>query len=191
MVVMSCEGICKKLSLISKYFIYLIFVSLFLWICHSSFLKFKVGRKSSELRRIEVKNLQYPSVSVCVENTVKIYENFLTDEFTFEQTKSLIKENVWKRNETFFFVNQPSAKTKGYPCMTTKDSSDPGKPCNFPFISDYRSLESNSCVKHQKKDLGKSQNHTLSLTIEISILAKFQYGSKPKHKLKDIQEIYE
>ena len=62
---------------------------------------------------------------------------------SFVQTRDLVKENVWKRNETFFFVNQASSKKKGYPCMTTKDSSDPGKPCSFPFNWMYKQ---NTCT---------------------------------------------
>ena len=45
---------------------------------------------------------------------------------TFQKTRELVEKNVWKRN-----VNHPTPK---YPCMNTKESSVPGKPCNFPFI---------------------------------------------------------
>ena len=48
--------------------------------------------------------------------------------------EKLAKENVWRRNETFYFVNHPTVKTNGFPCMTTRDSMDAGKPCSFPFI---------------------------------------------------------
>ena len=50
-----------------------IFVSLFFWICQNSYAKFQTKRKSSATRIIEVEELQYPSISICVENSLKEY----------------------------------------------------------------------------------------------------------------------
>ena len=64
---------------------------------------------------------------------------------SFAQTNKLVKENVWKRNETFFFVNHPSMKAPGFPCITTADSNDPGRPCSFPFIPSSYSTNATNC----------------------------------------------
>ena len=69
---------------------------------------------------------------------------------------NLVKESHWTKNETFFFVNQASTKTKGYPCMTTKDSNDPGRPCSFPFVRDWsdRDVQTyHECTNVDNKDI--------------------------------------
>ena len=84
-----------------------------------------------------MKEVQYPSISVCVEYAFKKYleeEIFNPSLPSLNETEKLARENVRKKNETFFFVNHPSVKSNGYPCFTTKESTDPGKPCSFPFM---------------------------------------------------------
>ena len=50
------------------------------------------------------------------------------------EIESKVKRNVWPRNETFYFLDFPTEKSPGFPCMTTEESVDPNKPCMFPFI---------------------------------------------------------
>ena len=79
--------------------------------------------------------IQYPSVTVCVEYTFKKNINLAINEnSTFDEAYNLLTSQNWKRNETFFFVNQIYEGNKGYPCMTTIGSQDFGRPCLFPFI---------------------------------------------------------
>ena len=80
-------------------------------------------------------SLQYPSVSVCVEYTYKKYidDELTSANMTMEQVENLVQSKVWKRNETFYFVNHKTSARADYPCMTRSDSSDPGRPCTFPF----------------------------------------------------------
>ena len=48
---------------------------------------------------------------------------FHNDSITVDVIENLVKENTWKKNETFFFVNYPTPSLGGFPCMTTKDQS--------------------------------------------------------------------
>ena len=58
---------------------------------------------------------------------------FRNESITVAEIGEIVKENVWRRNETFYFVNFPSDSDGGYPCITSRDSIDPNKPCSFPF----------------------------------------------------------
>ena len=65
------------------------------------------------------------------------------------EIESKVKRNVWQRNETFYFLDFPTEKTPGFPCMTTEESVDPNKPCMFPFIYKYKGLANltyNICI---------------------------------------------
>ena len=87
-------------------------------------------------RKTKVATLQFPSVSVCVEYSFKKYIDgvILRNETNLEKAEKLIKLNVWKRNETFYFVNHKYPVFGDFPCMTTSESPDRGRPCNFPSI---------------------------------------------------------
>ena len=56
------------------------------------------------------------------------------------EIESKVKRNIWPRNETFYFLDFPTDKTPGFPCMTTEESVDPNKPCMFPFMYKYKGL---------------------------------------------------
>ena len=88
------------------------------------------------IRKTKVANLQFPSVSVCVEYSFKKYIDgvILRNGTNLERAGKLIKSNVWNRNETFFFVNHKNPQVGDFPCMTTSESPDRGRPCNFPFV---------------------------------------------------------
>ena len=51
--------------------------------------------------------------------------------------KKLAMENIWSKSEVFHFVSHPGMFGMAYPCVTTNDGSDPGKPCYFPFRYNY------------------------------------------------------
>ena len=95
------------------------------------------------LSHVEVQLMQYPSVTICVEFTFKKYidEKIYSSNFSLKDTEALIKENFWKKNETFYFVNQKSNTREDFPCMTTSESSDPGRPCSFPFQIDLSGVD--------------------------------------------------
>ena len=68
----------------------------------------------------------------------KIFGKFTKEhDIPFGKFKHFVQENVFKRNETFYFVNQVSSVDSGFPCMSTEESFDSGKPCSFPFFSKY------------------------------------------------------
>ena len=58
---------------------------------------------------------------------------FINQSITVGDIEDLVKERVWKKNETLYFVDFPSNSNPGYECMTTKDSYNSNKPCSFPF----------------------------------------------------------
>ena len=74
--------------------------------------------------------------SVCVDNIYKkdIFQYFYKNQsLTVDEIENLVKENIWNKNETFYFVNYPSPSNPGFECMTTKDSVDSNEPCMFPY----------------------------------------------------------
>ena len=80
--------------------------------------------------------IQYPSITVCKEYTYKKYiDDIILGNSSLEDTENVVKAQLWKRNETFYFVNQKYQNSPGFPCMTTTESTDPGRPCSFPAIS--------------------------------------------------------
>ena len=80
--------------------------------------------------------LQFPSVSVCAEYSFKKYIDgiILRNETNLEMAENIVKSNIWRRNETFFFVSHKTSELGDFPCMTITDSPDGGRPCSFPFI---------------------------------------------------------
>ena len=118
-----------------KYCFHCTYLLCFLYTVIISTQKFMEGRKIQEDSKTKLSSLQYPSVSVCVEYTYKKYidDDLTSVNFTMEQVENLVKSKVWKRNETFYFVNHKTSARDDYPCMTRNDSSDPGRPCTFPF----------------------------------------------------------
>ena len=91
------------------------------------------------LIRFEERNfIQYPSISVCMEYTFKKYidHKFNDPNISFEDTVKLIDTNHWKLNESFYFLNHKIGPMGDFPCMTIKESVDPGRPCYFPFLYD-------------------------------------------------------
>ena len=84
---------------------------------------------------LDVQHLDYPSVSVCPEYALKEYIDEEIDDpnLDMDTKEMLMKTNVWWMNETFYFVNQKTSENGGFPCFTTSSSSDPGRPCSFPF----------------------------------------------------------
>ena len=58
--------------------------------------------------------------------------------------KRNMSETVWKRNETFYYVDYPNENNSGFECMTKKNSNDPRKPCRFPYIHHIDKKTSNN-----------------------------------------------
>ena len=141
-----------KIEKLQCFFILIYFIS-FLWIIYVSVEKylskftFQENRYKSFVSLnifiklfsvIETKSLQYPSVSICVEYTFKKYiDNIISNSsFSVEEAEAIAKSLLWKRNETFFFVNHKTIDRDDFPCMTMSESADPGRPCIFPFVNE-------------------------------------------------------
>ena len=117
-----------------KHFLSLIFFICFIYTLCLSLSKFMKKRKLQELT-YETSSLQtYPSISVCTKYAFKKYiDPEISGNMSLKEKEHLIKNNIWKRNETFYFVNQKSDSNDGFPCITTRESDDPGRACVFPF----------------------------------------------------------
>ena len=105
---------------------------------------------------INTEYIFYPSVTVCIDTAFKMYldhEVFAEGNDHMMDTFKLLKEQHWKLNEIFYFVNQASSNNKGYPCMTMASSNDPGRPCSFPFTRDWQEWDVktyNECTDKNK-----------------------------------------
>ena len=62
------------------------------------------------------------------------------------EVKTNISKSVWKRNETFYYVDYPNENNLGFECMTKKNSNDPRKPCRFPYIHHVDQKTSNNLI---------------------------------------------
>ena len=100
--------------------------------------------KIQENKRLGKEVIQYPSVTVCAENAFKKYLDGIIESgnSSVDEIEYLVKSNTWKKNETFYFLNHKTRSNGGFPCMTEKESNDPGKPCVFPFYSHTKIEES-------------------------------------------------
>ena len=98
-------------------------------------------------QEFDILDVQYPAISVCVDNAYKDgFDDlfFRNNSISVKEVEEIVKENVWKRNETLYYVNFPSDNNPGYECMTSRDSYDPNKPCLFPFY--YGDVFINNCT---------------------------------------------
>ena len=111
---------------------------------------------------VELALMQYPSVTVCIDSTFKTYiDDLLYSNSTLAETENLVKARIWKRNETFYFVNQKFNTKDGYPCMTTSESIDPGRPCAFPFHVNITREEGKEIFGLEKEEHLVNYNCTL------------------------------
>ena len=84
---------------------------------------------------VEEEEVQYPSISVCTKYMFKngpIAKQLFSNKSLTEK-KMLVLNSVWNKSEVFNFVNHPGMLGLRYPCVTSNDGTDPGKPCSFPF----------------------------------------------------------
>ena len=125
-------------------FVLLLLLSLFLWQCSISIMKYTSYKTSFFTTLFEEEMVLYPSVSVCKKYTFEKYLNYLFDKDSVNLTevKELVIENSWNIEEVFYFMSHPSMLGMTFPCTTMLDGTDPGKPCVFPVLhSYYRSVE--------------------------------------------------
>jgi hypothetical protein len=83
----------------------------------------------------EKEEIQYPSISVCTKYMFKhgSISKQLNSNKSLNEKKMLVLNSVWNKSEVFHFVNHPGMLGLKYPCVTSNDGTDPGKPCSFPF----------------------------------------------------------
>ena len=112
-----------------------LFVGLFCYQFSLSIRKWFQSRTDYRSTIVDVEKIQYPTISVCTKFTFKdktvmpkLFENV-----SLVDKKKLALDNIWKKEEVFNFVSHPGMFGMTYPCVTSNDGTDLGKPCYFPF----------------------------------------------------------
>ena len=122
--------------MLSKYvykIILLILLAFFCRQCYLSLKKYYERKTTFSMKEVRREEQQYPSVTICPSLPLKKKDGVKNIPMSPEAIEVLIKREHKTINDTFYFVNHPSKSNPGFPCMTTKNSFDPGKPCHFPF----------------------------------------------------------
>ena len=88
-----------------KYTLSFIYLICFLYTVFISIQKFLQKTKIQVDKSFEEAVLQYPSVTVCAEYTFKKYLDGKIESGDIDEVEKLVKSNVWKKNETFYFLN--------------------------------------------------------------------------------------
>ena len=97
-----------------KYTISFIYLICFLYIVFISIQKFLEKTKIQVNKNFEEEVLQYPSVTVCAEYTFKKYIDRNMESGDIGDIEKLVKANVWKKNETFYFLNHKGSLKKSF-----------------------------------------------------------------------------
>ena len=111
------------------------YFAVFCYYVHLSIMKYMKGATKYESKFVDDDKVQYPSLSVCPKYTFKktsVTRTLLITNESISQKINLVRENIWKKDDVFSFVNHPGIFGQGYPCVTLNDGTDPGKPCTFP-----------------------------------------------------------
>ena len=119
-----------------------LFFILFCACCNLLISKYLKGKISVAVERIEMRNKEYPSVTVCPVNSLKENQDkYLEDDnnMTSSEILTKFKDAAWKRNETFYYVSYVTENSPGFECLTDKSSNDPVKPCSFPYVWENQS----------------------------------------------------
>ena len=111
------------------------FLGLFSFLFSQSIQKYIRGETSYRSDYVDIEKIQYPSISVCKKYTFEgtITSKNLFTNISLADKKKIALDNIWNKSEVFHFVNHPGMFRMTYPCLTTNDGTDPGKPCYFPF----------------------------------------------------------
>ena len=111
------------------------YFAVFCYYIHLSIVKYMKSATKSESEFVEDDIVQFPSLSVCPKYTFKetsVTRKLLISNESVGQKINLVRENIWKKDDVFYFVNHPGIFGPGFPCVTLNDGTDPGNPCSFP-----------------------------------------------------------
>ena len=134
-------GTCRTMKLFTwkNVFILPIFC-LFLFSCFWSFQNLLDNKTGTDEKIIDGEKILYPSITVCKKYTFdypEIGDLILNKTASLEEKKKEALKNVWSREKLFYFVSHPTMMNLTFPCTTTDDGTDPGKPCAFPVKKAY------------------------------------------------------
>ena len=123
--------------MLSKYvrkIIFLVLFALFCYECYVSLFKYNDAMTTFSIREVRKELQQYPSVTICPSLPLKKDDGIKNFPISVKAVEDIFKKEHKTIQDTFNFVDHPSKSNKGFPCMTTRNSYDPVKPCQFPFI---------------------------------------------------------
>ena len=134
---MSYNSLTEQDNMLSKYVHTITFLVLFTLFCqqfYKSVMKYNEGKTTFSIREVRKELQQYPSVTVCPSLPLKKKDGIKNFPISVKAVEDVFKKDHKTIHDTFYFVDHPSKSNKGFPCMTTRNSYDPVKPCQFPFI---------------------------------------------------------
>ena len=106
---------------------------LFLVEAHKAWRSWREGRTSVVDSVLPVDSILYPSLSICKRYTYDTFlDPLLLNSSSLEEARGVVEGRVWGREQVVRFLGHPSILNLTYPCVTSQDGTDPGKPCSFP-----------------------------------------------------------
>ena len=115
--------------------LHLVMITIFISLVENSLFKYFEDKKSFLITNVDEEKVQYPSVTVCKRRAFddKVDDLIHDNATKIEDIEGAVMENLTKKADIFYFVSQPHMSNSSHPCLTTRNSVDPGKPCIFPF----------------------------------------------------------
>ena len=105
--------------------------------------KYSKKKVSIATEKITTKDKRLPSLSFCPYPAMKERTDpliFNDSNLTGSEILQSIRNSIYKKNETFFYVSYQTRDNPGFECLTTKDSHDGNKPCAFPSTFNNQTL---------------------------------------------------
>ena len=186
-----------KLKNMMNILVMMILLALFMRQCSISITKFFSNKTTFHTTSREEDMVLYPSVSVCKKYTFDTYFDYLFDGKTsnLSEIKKLVRNNSWDIEKVFYFFSHPGMLGLTFPCTTTLDGGDPGKPCMFPFpLPDYDDYEYDDSTEDEKQYKDHHECHVMQTSSPAcytrlreafitKLSVKLQFRSFPVQKL--------
>ena len=125
----------RHISTLFKVCFHIGMIAIFVFAGQDSILRYFEGNKSVQITTFDVKKIMYPSLTFCKRQAFddRIDDLIHDNVSKFEDIEVAILDNVSNMEDIFHFVSHPHMTDFNHPCLTTRSSLDPGKPCIFPF----------------------------------------------------------
>ena len=112
-------------------------ISVFLYSVFGALRMFMKGQKRVAISTIgHMEKLRYPSVTFCRRQA---FDENIDDTLIHNESSSAydiedaLEKEISKKEEIVYFLSHTNMTKDNHPCLTSKNSINPGKPCIFPF----------------------------------------------------------